>query len=46
MEEDRLSRPEKGVRWRTYERWGAKYDAEKMLDAQLIMAAARMMKRL
>ncbi|MBD2749627.1 hypothetical protein IC232_23395 [Microvirga sp. BT688] len=37
----------KGMRWATYERWVAKYDAaEEMLDAQLAMAAARLMKRL
>jgi hypothetical protein len=37
----------KGMRWATYERWVAKYDAaEEMLDAQLVMAAARLMKRL
>jgi hypothetical protein len=37
----------KGMRWATYERWVAKYDAaEEMLDTQLIMAAARLMKRL
>ena len=30
---------------RHYERWVAKYDAaEEMLDAQLVMAAARLMK--
>ena len=32
----------KGMRWGTYERWVARYDAaEDMLDAQLVMAAAR-----
>lgn len=37
----------KGMRWATYERWVAKYDAaEEMLDARLVMAAARLMKRL
>lgn len=37
----------KGMRWATYEKWVARYDAaEEMLDAQLVMAAARMMKRL
>jgi hypothetical protein len=37
----------KGMRWATYERWVAKYDAaEEMLDAQLALAAARLMKRL
>jgi hypothetical protein len=37
----------KGMRWTTYDRWVAKYDAaEEMLDAQLVMAAARLMKRL
>jgi hypothetical protein len=37
----------KGMHWATYEQWVAKYDAaEEMLDAQLIMAAARLMKRL
>ena len=37
----------KGMRWATYKRWVAKYDAaEEMLDAQLVMAAARLMKRL
>jgi hypothetical protein len=37
----------KGMRWATYERWMAKYDAaEEMLDAQLIMAAARLIKRM
>ena len=34
-----------GMRWANYERWVAKYDAaEEMLDAQLVMAAARLMK--
>jgi hypothetical protein len=34
------------MRWTTYERWAAKYDAaEEMLDAQLVTAAARLMKR-
>jgi hypothetical protein len=37
----------KGMRWATYEKWEAKYDAaEERLDAQLVMAAARLMKRL
>jgi hypothetical protein len=37
----------KGMRWATYKRWVAKYDAaEEMLDAQLVIAAARLMKRL
>jgi hypothetical protein len=37
----------KGMRWATYERWVAKYDAaEEMLDTQLVMATARLMKRL
>jgi len=40
---DQLRKP-KGMRWATYERWVAKYDgAEEMLDAQLVMAAARLM---
>ena len=35
-----------GMRWATYERWVARYDdAEEMLDAQLAMAVARLMKR-
>jgi hypothetical protein len=35
------------VSWVTYERWAGKYDAaEEMLNAQLAMAAARLMKRL
>ena len=43
---DVLRKP-KGMRWTTYERWAAKYDAaEEMLDAQLVTAAARLMKRL
>jgi hypothetical protein len=34
------------MRWATYERWVAKFDAaEEMLDAQLFRAAARLMKR-
>ena len=34
------------MRWATYERWVAKYDAaEEMLDAQLAMAAARLMRK-
>jgi hypothetical protein len=37
----------KGMRWVTYEWWVAKYDAaEEMLDLQLVIAAARLMKRL
>ena len=37
----------KGMRWATYERWVAKYDAaEEMLVTQLVMAAARPMKRI
>jgi hypothetical protein len=36
----------KGMRWATYEKWEAKYDeAEGTLDAQIVMAAARLMKR-
>ncbi len=36
----------KGMRWATYERSVAKYDAaEEMLDAQLAMAAARLMRK-
>jgi hypothetical protein len=43
---DLPSKP-KGMRWATYERWIAKYDAaEEMLDTQLVRAAARLMKRL
>jgi hypothetical protein len=35
------------MRWATYERWVARYDAaEEMLDTQLIIAAERLMKRL
>jgi hypothetical protein len=35
------------MRWATYERWVARYDAaEEMLDTHLTMAAARLMKRL
>jgi hypothetical protein len=35
----------KGMRWATYERWVAKYDAaEEMLNNQLAFAAARLMK--
>jgi hypothetical protein len=34
------------MRWSTYGRWVAKYDAaEEMLNTQLVMAAARLMKR-
>jgi hypothetical protein len=37
----------RGMRWVTYERSVAKYDAaEEMLDAQLTRAMARLMKRL
>jgi hypothetical protein len=37
----------RGMRWMTYERSVAKYDAaEEMLDAQLTRAMARLMKRL
>jgi hypothetical protein len=37
----------KGMRWATYERWVARYDAaEEMLDVQLAMPASRLMKRL
>ena len=33
------------MRWATYERWVARYDAaEEMLDAHLAVAAARLMK--
>jgi hypothetical protein len=36
----------KRMRWATYERLVARYDAaEKMLDAQLDLAVARLMKR-
>ncbi len=36
----------KGMRWATYERWVVKYDAaEEMLDAQLVVAAARLMRK-
>ncbi len=36
-----------GMRWATYEKWVALYDAaEGMLGAQLVMPAARLMKRL
>ena len=36
----------KSMRWATYDRWVAPYDAaEVMLDTQLVMAAARLMKR-
>jgi hypothetical protein len=35
------------MRWEACERWVAKYDAaEELLDAQLVRAAARLMKRL
>jgi hypothetical protein len=36
----------KGMGWATYERWVARYDAEDTFDAQLVMATARLMKRL
>ena len=37
----------RGMRWVTYERWVAKYDAaEEMLNAQLAIAAAWLMKGL
>lgn len=37
----------KGMRWATYERWVSQYDAaEDMLNTQLVMTAARLMKRL
>jgi hypothetical protein len=37
----------KRMRWRTYERWEAKFDqAEEALDLQLCMAAARLLKHL
>jgi hypothetical protein len=37
----------KRMRWATYERWEAKYDAaEDRLDDQLVIAAARLLKRL
>jgi hypothetical protein len=37
----------KGMHWATYEKWVARYAAaEEMLDAQLVQAAARLMKRL
>ncbi|PVE21916.1 hypothetical protein DC522_23930 [Microvirga sp. KLBC 81] len=36
----------KGMRWATYEQWVERYDAaEEILDAQLVLAAARLMKR-
>ena len=42
---DRPPKP-KGMRWATYERSVARYDAaEMMLGTQLVMAAARLMKR-
>ncbi|WP_457094664.1 hypothetical protein [Microvirga sp. P5_D2] len=44
-ESDLLPKP-KGMRWATYERWVARYDAaEEMLNTQLVMATARLMKR-
>jgi hypothetical protein len=37
----------KGMRWATYERWVARYDAaEEALDTSLTLAAAQLMKRL
>jgi hypothetical protein len=37
----------KGMRWATYEKWEAKFDAaEDAIDAHLMMAAARLMKQL
>jgi hypothetical protein len=37
----------KGTRWVTYKGWEAKYDnAEAGLDAQLVLAAAGLMKRI
>jgi hypothetical protein len=36
-----------GMGWATNERWAARYDAaEEKLDAQLVMAEARLMKRI
>jgi hypothetical protein len=47
LEECHLPPKPKGMRWATYERWVARYDAaEDMLDARLVIAAARLMKRL
>jgi len=47
LDEWNLPPKPKGMRWTTYERWVARYDdAKEMLDAQLAMAAARLMKRL
>jgi hypothetical protein len=35
------------MRWEAYEGWVMRYDrAEEVLDTQLVMAAARLMKRL
>jgi len=43
-EQDLTPKPE-GMRWATYERWVGHYDgAERMPDAQLVTAAARLMK--
>ncbi|WP_201839352.1 hypothetical protein [Microvirga zambiensis] len=43
---DLLPKP-KGMRWATYKRWVARFDAaEEALDAQLVMAAGRLMKLL
>jgi hypothetical protein len=37
----------RGMRWATYERWVAIYDAaEERLDTQLVLAATRLMTRL
>jgi hypothetical protein len=36
----------KGMGWAIFERWVARYDAEDTFDAQLVMATARLMKRL
>jgi hypothetical protein len=37
----------RGMHWATYERWVARYDAaEELLDARLVLAAARLMKRI
>jgi hypothetical protein len=43
---DEWDLPPKPMRWASYEKSVARYDAaEEMLDAQLVMAAARLMKR-
>jgi hypothetical protein len=37
----------RGMRWATYERWVARYDAtEELLDTRIVLAAARPMKRI